>query len=70
MNNQLSPTEKATLEKNFLEQNFKFVEKKIKGLLANGYNEDLQELWLLRPTIRQIMNKSFDHKTIILNIFK
>ena len=33
MNNQLSPIEKETLEKNFLKQNFKFVEKKIKAYL-------------------------------------
>ena len=53
MNNQLSPIEKATLEKKFLKQNFKFVEKKIKCLLANGYNEDWMNSVLAISYVKQ-----------------
>ena len=53
MNNQLSPIEKETLEKNFLKQNFKFVEKKIKGLLAKGYDADWMNSVLAISYVKQ-----------------
>ncbi len=68
MNNQLSPIEKETLEKNFLKQNFKFVEKKIKYLLANGYNADWMNSVLAISYVKQ--KKYDDAEKEFINIIK
>ena len=68
MNNQLSPIEKEILEKNFLKQNFKFVEKKIKYLLANGYNADWMNSVLAISYVKQ--KKYDDAEKEFINIIK
>ena len=68
MNNQLSTIEKETLEKNFLKQNFQFVEKKIKGLLANGYNEEWMNSVLAISYVKQ--KKYDDAEKEFINIIK
>ena len=53
--------------KKILEQNFKFVEKKIKGLLANGYNEDWMNSVLAISYVKQ---KYDDAEKEFINIIK
>ena len=68
MNHQLTTIEKETLEKNFLKQNFKFVEKKIKGLLSKGYNEDWMNSVLAISYVKQ--KKYDDAEKEFINIIK